>query len=380
MSAEGSPRLLSPFYWSGRNSVAARHEASAALRVFLRQKLIEYPSADHYVIAHSHGGTVAFKALSEDDLSKQIRGLVCLSTPFLNPRRRSSFAAYFAQTATEWLFALGVSGSTLMLGLNWGNLLGLDFVHDEFEGIVLVLFASLTGIASYLGVRKIVMVADRWSVSIAKKMEMPETLSCRVLLVRTFSDEATGALVAGQFCSWLAQLSSHVVAKFLMLLGELSERRKWFGLMLTLIFLLIYWSYFLGLYGGNFGSLLRSAGLDIGIGCAFILLTALLSIAAAGVLMAALIGWEMLPASVALDVAVECTPPGKWEVLTIGKLSHDLPWGIKTSPDAANGESTENDQHSELLKKVRAADRLMHAQSHDDPQVIWTVTRWVEET
>jgi hypothetical protein len=82
------------FKWSGRNSFLAREAASNAFRIHLDKALLARPDAMHVVLAHSHGGTVATKALA--DISNQLRGrckvraLICMSTPFAYISERAS--------------------------------------------------------------------------------------------------------------------------------------------------------------------------------------------------------------------------------------------------------------------------------------------------
>ena len=75
--------------WSGRNSHAARVGAIADLRrnlACLDDGTVHPP---HLVIAHSHGGTVAFYALREADVRARLSGVICLNTPFLAVLRRN---------------------------------------------------------------------------------------------------------------------------------------------------------------------------------------------------------------------------------------------------------------------------------------------------
>jgi hypothetical protein len=73
---------IEPFLWSGSNSLAARDLAASKLATMLNLK----PDQKHVIIAHSHGGNVAFQALSETQLKEAI--LVTLATPFIQISRR----------------------------------------------------------------------------------------------------------------------------------------------------------------------------------------------------------------------------------------------------------------------------------------------------
>ena len=54
------------FLWSGSNSMNAREFAAEGLRSHLRAAFSEAPDACHLLIAHSHGGVVAFDAVTRE--------------------------------------------------------------------------------------------------------------------------------------------------------------------------------------------------------------------------------------------------------------------------------------------------------------------------
>lgn len=62
---EGLPHVLfERFIWSGSNSITSRESAARALAEQLRALVSRFPTANHYVIAHSHGGNIAMYALA----------------------------------------------------------------------------------------------------------------------------------------------------------------------------------------------------------------------------------------------------------------------------------------------------------------------------
>lgn len=77
---------FAPFLWSGANTIRARHEASLQLAAQLRVDRERDPQARRLVIAHSHGGNVALRAI---DLLGEPVPLATLATPFLSIRRRA---------------------------------------------------------------------------------------------------------------------------------------------------------------------------------------------------------------------------------------------------------------------------------------------------
>lgn len=64
--------------WASWNRFTTRRAAAADLR----KHLDNHSDFNHFIIAHSHGGNVALRALDGDD--NLVKGLVCLNTPFLN--------------------------------------------------------------------------------------------------------------------------------------------------------------------------------------------------------------------------------------------------------------------------------------------------------
>lgn len=81
--------------WSGRNSVVARQAASERLRQQLSADRKQHPHARRIVIAHSHGGNLVAHALNNRASSGAVDQVICLSTPFLNARRRDLTAEEF---------------------------------------------------------------------------------------------------------------------------------------------------------------------------------------------------------------------------------------------------------------------------------------------
>jgi hypothetical protein len=89
------------FDWPGGFTVRARAQAASQLREVLRRRFADHPGADHYILAHSHGGNVVLGALDVNvvgsDFLKRVKLVVCLSTPFLTVYPRASRAPeYFA--------------------------------------------------------------------------------------------------------------------------------------------------------------------------------------------------------------------------------------------------------------------------------------------
>jgi hypothetical protein len=108
-----------PFLWSGANSVNARNSAAKELSVCLRKDLEDHPDATAIIIAHSHGGNVALRALQY------------LDYPIVNRTRVVSLATPFLR-----VFAREPSLSTVVKLLLWGAV--TFFVMPIFLAIVVI--------------------------------------------------------------------------------------------------------------------------------------------------------------------------------------------------------------------------------------------------
>jgi len=86
------PHKITSLPWSGKNSIRARDEAGRNLAKHLSAEHATYPQAPQLIIAHSHGGNIALRALyqlQQHDASqlpgseKQTPLVVTLATPFI---------------------------------------------------------------------------------------------------------------------------------------------------------------------------------------------------------------------------------------------------------------------------------------------------------
>jgi pimeloyl-ACP methyl ester carboxylesterase len=90
--------------WSGGNSHRDRRIASIALRKQLLAQLQALPHARHYVVAHSHGGNVALRAVhNSPTLIRELSGIVAIATPFLRFTKQHFLLALLLPTLRETL-------------------------------------------------------------------------------------------------------------------------------------------------------------------------------------------------------------------------------------------------------------------------------------
>ena len=209
------------FRWSGANSVYARDSAAAELAKNLREDLESSGDAG-IVIAHSHGGNVALRALHYLDPHQAGRvKLVTLATPFLR---------VFAQGPLKL--------PRSVLGLLWGAILAVIGLPALFALIsILFVVQKATGIemgdvVGY-GVLAVLLAAAVGSIPIVPRLtgifinprpnremkEHPLELAKaaaydtrgppapRMLVIRGVDDEASLSLAAGSIGSRLTYLT-----------------------------------------------------------------------------------------------------------------------------------------------------------------------------
>ena len=102
--------------WSGRNTVSARISAAEKLAHLLEADSQHRPTTRRFIVAHSHGGTVALLATREAALRRTVAGVICLSTPFLlvRPRRFSELGWSIANLGLVLSLAFVTIGAALI--------------------------------------------------------------------------------------------------------------------------------------------------------------------------------------------------------------------------------------------------------------------------
>jgi hypothetical protein len=160
------------FDWSGGLSVSARHHASLELREVLQARLDRYPQADHYAIAHSHGGNVLLGALVPGP-STRFKLVICLSTPFLAAYPRSSLAPLFVAA----------------LGLLMWSLIALR------DRLTLVLWIAPLGL---LGLLAVLLELRLRATRIERTMSLDLPKGLPLVILRSAADEAALLLAAAQ--------------------------------------------------------------------------------------------------------------------------------------------------------------------------------------
>jgi hypothetical protein len=185
IEAEARRELAEPvrveyFEWTGKNRVDDRRRATRDLQTQLDEWYRRFPKAAFYVVAHSHGGNVALRALSADHDSGRVRALICLSTPFLDAAVRLPGES----TGLLLLLSFVGWGAALLLGSHW---VSGSWVFASI--LLLVVMAAYTRFAFGAGRRVPNLVAQ---------IALPECVFPRVFVVRSPHDEAAIGLTLAQ--------------------------------------------------------------------------------------------------------------------------------------------------------------------------------------
>lgn len=177
------------------NGHGYRLEGGARLAEALKASFREHPDAEHWVIAHSHGGNVAFYALRDPQVASRLDGIVTLATPFIRCQGRD----HSASTIKLWLFLLlsiGFVTLPLLLGALALYVLGL-------EGDKALLFAVLGALAFMVPLFVLWLRKERIPAWFSRRQErtierlaLPTPTRQRVLSLSIRRDEAGGGLKA----------------------------------------------------------------------------------------------------------------------------------------------------------------------------------------
>src|SRR5260370_24192498 len=215
------PALILPFAWSGRNSLQGGRRAAEDLKRHLMVQFENHRDADHFVIGHSHGGSVALYAVRDNSIRTRLRGVVCLSTPFLIAKRRNNI---FWNLNTE-------SGEALLLDASYAGCFGLmllailstAWVWDEHHHIfgtaterlqlILCWVYAVTLVAHLLSslLRKpfCALLSQRlrrfadFTADIEKDLDLADIEPEGIFIARSIADEASSFIGMSQVISWI---------------------------------------------------------------------------------------------------------------------------------------------------------------------------------
>jgi pimeloyl-ACP methyl ester carboxylesterase len=304
------------FLWSGANSVHARDCAARKLSDQLREELQDNPDARAVIIAHSHGGNVALRALQFlDSMAGRIR-IVTLATPFLRVVARrpfevplpvknvlwflSTYIAVYAEAAILWVVFPPVDANMGEGLFGWLQFPVFYFTAVHLTGLWLYPVLLPAAVAGVFITRWFIAIFTNRHAALAIEEEASyDTKSAAappMLVIRGVDDEASLALATGSIGS---RLSYVVLVKLIPYIVSTLMNFSFFGLIVALsgtlgskIFLVVF-----------FGALLSGIVL-------FVL---------PGVFKSVFFGQEFLANGLICDIAVDSVPDtsGQVEAITL---------------------------------------------------------------
>ena len=212
------------FLWSGANSVHARDRAASELSEELRKDLQD-PDATAVIIAHSHGGNVALRALQHlNSTAGQIK-VVTLATPFLRVVARRPFQLPFLVKNVLWYLwtTIVVNAEAAILWIVFPPKVGVDMGEGLFAWLQFPVFyfvaAGFTGwwlFPVLLPAAVTGIFITRWFTAIFTNRHAALTIeeeasydtkgaaASPMLVIRGVEDEASLSLAAGSIGSRLS--------------------------------------------------------------------------------------------------------------------------------------------------------------------------------
>jgi len=308
--------------WSGRNSVKARDSAALALEIDLKDLLDRFPEAIINIVAHSHGGNVAAKAVANMGIDEI--GLACLSTPFLRVHKRKAGAWSAKLIVVALSFFLF---QTILLATPFAQTFS-HFGRKHHEIVGLMGFYVAYGIwmsrknlppRISTGLKE---AAVRFSSSVNFRIQ-PST---RFLIVRMSDDEAGVALSAYRFLDWILETYIASVRRAWVILKMSMQRRtgmKYKGMQaprwpkVSYLGTIIVWAtlsvWLYLVYRGSEHPVLYIVGfyylVFLLVVCSLTLVLCLTAVFAVVPL-----GWSAVLGIFSETVSIDWTPPGAWKL------------------------------------------------------------------
>ena len=217
------PHKITPLLWSGANSIFVRDETAHVLAEHLSAEHAEHPQATQLVIAHSHGGNIALRALHH--LRKRDASQLCgaesanplvvtLATPFIEVQP-ADFGNRPPAIRLGVLYAMAYLVVTVVLFI-WGvprlnefvttvlKLMGLVLrlpPLDEFGTLIAALLALPFAISGFLWWQHGRAPARQRHIDdLNDATRLGEVVSAqaqRLLIIRAIDDEASLTLALG---------------------------------------------------------------------------------------------------------------------------------------------------------------------------------------
>ena len=207
LSKHGLSAQISPFIWSGANSVRERDKAARELAEHIRAKRTEYPASRQVVVAHSHGGNVALRALDQLGVEQEQIFIATIATPFvevLQSKLPSEEIERYELVLLGFFIILILAISAFVTGLLGfaGIAELLAFALIGLVGIVPAAFCMYT--LSKKNATKVIRLVELTYLSSSVRRHP-------IMVLRAVDDEASLGLGAAAIGNWLSALIQRVL-------------------------------------------------------------------------------------------------------------------------------------------------------------------------
>lgn len=205
--------------WSGWNSFRARRNGAANLKKKIMANRATWPNAKQLVIAHSHGGTLAYESLGDPQCAAGADGLICMATPFLmmTKYRLPSWSPYLRRSYNlagvaavmvsmivlyQQLIAQHISqGWRAAIQKEWQDMAYFMYQSSFGFSIWLIILACLSGLVvwAFAGLRRLV---NHYEQVVKKATATRPYPAEKILLLRQPGDEAAGVIAGSHVAIW----------------------------------------------------------------------------------------------------------------------------------------------------------------------------------
>jgi hypothetical protein len=223
------PHRIKPLLWSGANSIFERDRTAQHLAEYLAAEHAEHPLASQLIIAHSHGGNIALRALhhlqsrngaSSCEADRAHPLVATLATPFVEIHR-----ADFGDRPAYIRFALVTATSFLSMPLILGLLFLVDWLAPDLMrsvgGLIFNTFFVVFCLAAVgLGWWWIVRDRQKQIAALEDVTRLDALASAkRLLVIRAIDDEASLILAFGTILNYATR---RLIENLLYLFGVLT--------------------------------------------------------------------------------------------------------------------------------------------------------------
>jgi hypothetical protein len=217
--------MCPPLNWSGKNSIFARERAARDLADVLRHQIADgHPVL---IVAHSHGGNVALKAISLVENTSKIY-LCTLATPFLSVFEVSRSPAHSREFMSVTGFLLSAAATYYLVPYSL-----FDSYFPAFGALVLAWYAFTNGIKLIRILLESLLInppaqpghtPTEWEQRPKRLADAtaanPQLINGRLLVLRGVDDEASLSLATGAVLNRLTRSIYNAIAS--LLFGPLS--------------------------------------------------------------------------------------------------------------------------------------------------------------